>query len=146
MFGYSIINTPGIFIDTNSIDKIFHIISKSLSKEQNWTLNIVFLDDEGIKNLNNNYRKIDKTTDVLSFHYFENFENVEKDEVSWEIIMSENKIFIQWEEFWLWPEKEFYKLLIHSVLHILWYDHVKENDYKTMSELEKKIWVEVFEK
>jgi ssRNA-specific RNase YbeY (16S rRNA maturation enzyme) len=33
----------------------------------------VFLDDVSIKNLNNKYRKINQTTDVLSFHYFEDF-------------------------------------------------------------------------
>ena len=146
MFGYNIINNPDFTFDKKSIDKIFYIISKSLSIEQNWVLNIVFLDDESIKNLNNNYRNIEKSTDVLSFHYFNNFKDVKDTETSWEIILSENKIIKQWQEYWLWTEKEFYKLLIHSILHILWYDHEKENDYKTMSELEKKIWLEVFEK
>jgi rRNA maturation RNase YbeY len=56
------------------------------------------------------------------------------------------KIKIQALEYKLWEEKEFYKLLIHSILHILWYDHEKDNDYTIMSWFEKIIWQEVFEK
>jgi rRNA maturation RNase YbeY len=60
--------------------------------------------------------------------------------------MSENKITLQAKKFLLWEEKEFYKLLIHSVLHILWYDHETQNDYKTMQTIEDQIWKEVFDK
>jgi len=42
----------------------------------------VFLDDDSIKNLNKNYRNIDKTTDVLSFHYFDDFSNLLDDDVA----------------------------------------------------------------
>jgi ssRNA-specific RNase YbeY (16S rRNA maturation enzyme) len=42
----------------------------------------VFLDDDSIKKLNNNYRKINKTTDVLSFHYFEDFSKIDIDEIA----------------------------------------------------------------
>jgi probable rRNA maturation factor len=146
MFSYKIIKDPTFPIEKKSIDQIFKNISNIVEKKQNWVLNIVFLDSLSIKNLNKNYRKIDKVTDVLSFHYFENFENIESDEIAWEIVMCEEKILLQAKEFWLWEEKEFYKLLIHSVLHILWYDHEKDNDYKLMFELEKAIWQEVFEK
>jgi rRNA maturation RNase YbeY len=60
--------------------------------------------------------------------------------------LSEDKITTQAKEYWLWEEKEFYKLLIHSILHILWYDHEEDNDYRIMQEKEDLIWSEVFEK
>jgi len=50
------------------------------------------MDDNSIQNLNKKYRNIDKSTDVLSFHYFEKFDNIDKNEIAGEIIMSENKI------------------------------------------------------
>ncbi len=146
MFSYNMIESPSFTINIKTIDKIFNIFSNIIDKKQNWILNIIFLDPDSIQNLNKNYRWIDKTTDVLSFHYFNNFSNIKSDEVAWEIIMSEEKIKSQGIEFWLWEEKEFYKLLIHSVLHILWYDHEKDDDYIIMSKLEKTIWQEVFEK
>ena len=146
MFNYKMINKPKFKINKNTLDYIFDIISKIVSKTQNWTLNIVFLDDNSIKNLNNKYRKINQTTDVLSFHYFDDFTELKTKDIAWEIIISENKIIIQGKEFWLWEEKEFYKLLIHSVLHIFWYDHEKQKDYEIMQNLEKQIWEEVFDK
>ena len=146
MFNYKMINKPKFKINKNTLDYIFDIISKIVSKTQNWTLNIVFLDDNSIKNLNNKYRKINQTTDVLSFHYFDDFTELKTKDIAWEIIISENKIIIPAKEFWLWEEKEFYKLLIHSVLHIFWYDHEKQKDYEIMQNLEKQIWEEVFDK
>jgi len=146
MFSYNIIESPTFTINTKTIDKIFNIFSNIVKEKQNWILNIVFLDPDSIQNLNKNYRWINKTTDVLSFHYFDDFSNIDSKQTSWEIILSEEKIKSQAIEFWLWEEKEFYKLLIHSILHILWYDHEKDNDYIIMSKLEKTIWKEVFEK
>jgi ssRNA-specific RNase YbeY (16S rRNA maturation enzyme) len=40
------------------------------------------LDAESIKNLNNNYRKINKVTDVLSFHYFDDFSNLKNNDIA----------------------------------------------------------------
>jgi len=146
MFSYDITSTPIFTINTNTIDSIFTCISNIVSVKQLWTLNIVFLDPNSIKNLNKEYRWIEKVTDVLSFHYYDDFSNLKKDEVSWEIIMCEEKIISQWKEYKLWSEKEFYKLLIHSIIHILGYDHEIEKDYKEMNVIEKNIWKEVFEK
>jgi probable rRNA maturation factor len=146
MFSYNLLKEPSFEYNTKTIDNIFNIISKIVKIEQKWVLNIVFLDDDSIKNLNNNYRKIDKTTDVLSFHYYDDFSNIKDDDLAWEIILSENKIISQAIEYKLWTEKEFYKLLIHSILHIIWFDHELDNDYKIMQELEEKVWKEVFEK
>jgi len=146
MFNYNLLEKPSFTINTKTIDTIFKKISNIVEKKQNWTLNIVFLDPDSIQNLNNNYRWINKTTDVLSFHYYDNFSNLKAEDIAWEIVLSEEKIISQAKEYWLWEEKEFYKLIIHSILHILWYDHEEDNDYKIMSELEKTIWKEVFEK
>jgi len=146
MFTYNLLSKPNFTIKPEVIDNIFNIISKIVKKEQNWVLNIVFLDPDSIQKLNNDYRKIDKTTDVLSFHYYDDFEKLKEIDLAWEIILSEEKIISQWIEYKLWSEKEFYKLIIHSILHILWYDHELDNEYKIMQELELKVWQEVFEK
>jgi len=146
MFTYNITINQDLKLDKKVIDKIFICISNIVTIKQEWSLNIVFLDWESIKNLNNKYRKINKTTDVLSFHYYDDFSDLKKDDIAWEIIMSQERIRLQAIEYWLWEEWEFYKLLIHSILHILWYDHEKTDEYKIMSELENKIWTEVFEK
>jgi probable rRNA maturation factor len=146
MFHYNIVEFPNFSINQKTIDIIFKKISNLIKKEQKWVLNIVFLDSNSIQNLNNNYRWINKTTDVLSFHYYDDFSTLKPEDIAWEIVLNEEKIISQWKEFWLWTQKEFYKLIIHSILHILWYDHETDDDYKIMSQLEKTIWQEVFEK
>ncbi len=146
MFRYAIINTPSFGIDNKTIDNILKSIQKGVKKAQNGILNIVFLDEESIKKLNKEYRWIDKVTDILSFHYYDSFQNIIENEISWEILLSESKIIEQWEIYKLWTQAEFYKLLIHWVLHILWFDHELDYDYKIMNKLEKQIWEEIFEK
>ena len=145
MFKYKLTCKPSFQVNTKIIDNIFHIMWKNISIKQNWTLNIVFSDSQNIQELNKTYRNINKATDVLSFHYFENFENLKDDEIAWEIILCAEKIISQWKEYWLWEEKELYKLLIHSILHILWYDHEQDDDYTIMQEKETLIWEKVFE-
>jgi probable rRNA maturation factor len=146
MFQYKIINKPKIETQKKTIDKIFLNIEKYVQIPQKWIINIIFLDNPGIQKLNYQYRQINATTDVLSFHYFTDFSYLKKNDTAWEIIFSEDRIKIQAIEYWLWEEKEFYKLLIHSILHILWYDHEEDSDYKIMQTLEDNIWNEVFEK
>lgn len=146
MFKYNLTSLPKFKVNSTTLDNITSIVSKVVKKSQKWTLNIVFLDPFSIQKLNNNYRKINKTTDVLSFHYFDDFSSLNNDDIAWEIILSEEKIIAQAKEYWLWEEKEFYKLIIHSTLHILWFDHELDNEYKIMQEIEEKIWQELFEK
>lgn len=145
MFDYNFVNKPNFDFDEEIIKKIFENISKNVKKNQNWNLNIVFLNDEEVKELNKNYRGFNKTTDVLSFHYFKDFTNSLKYDTVWEIILNENKIFSQSKEYKISIEKEFYNLVIHSILHILWFDHENDDDYKEMYDLECKIWEEIFQ-
>lgn len=144
MFSFTIINPPEFNIDEKIVKKIFKILEKLEEKKQNWTLNLVFVSWKEIKKLNKTYRKIDKATDVLSFHYYDDFSNFKKSDLVWELIFCEEKIISQWKEDALWSEKEFYMLLIHSSLHILWYDHENEKDFEIMNKKEKEIWNEIF--
>jgi probable rRNA maturation factor len=144
MFSLKILENPSFSCSQNTLDEISLVISKNILDQQNWTLNIVFIEPLGIQNLNKKYRNIDKVTDVLSFHYHEDFSELEKDDIAWELVFCEEKILSQWEEYWLWSEKEFYKLLIHSVLHILWFDHEDDEEYEEMKKWEDLVWEEVF--
>lgn len=146
MFQYEVLNTPNFNISKIIINNIVKNITLLIEKKQNGTINIIFVQSEEIKNLNKNYRNIDSVTDVLSFHYFEDFSMLDRKDIAWELIFCEEKIRSQAIEYWLWEEKEFYKLFIHSLLHILWYDHENDWDYEKMQNLENNIWKEIFEK
>ncbi len=146
MFKLNFINTSAFEIDTKILDKIRKTIDINVEIAQKWTLNLVFVSDTEIQKLNNDYRQKDYVTDVLSFHYFEDFSALKSTDIAGEIILNETKIKSQAVEYGLWEEKEFYKLLIHSILHIIWYDHEEDTEYELMNSLENIIWEEIFEK
>ena len=133
MFHFSLINEPSHFrIDTEKISDILGYIDERVDMPQRGTLNIAFLSDEEIRKLNHEYRDVDATTDVLSFHYFDDFSSVKDDEIVGECIFSESKILAQATEHGHDAAQEFEILLIHSVLHILGYDHETDADYEKM--------------
>lgn len=139
MFGYTLVHTPEFNIDTKVVDNIFTTIHKIVEQKQKWMLNIVFLNKKSIQELNSDHRGINKPTDVLSFHYFDDFSELADHDIAGEIIICEEILVEQAREFWLGNDGEFYKLLIHSILHILWYDHEKDDEYEIMHHLEKKV-------
>ncbi len=140
MFWFELLDIPKTLkIDSKKIEEILQTVEKSVPEKWNGILNIAFVDDETIQNLNKNYRGIDSSTDVLSFHYFEDFSEIKSDEIAGECIFSWGKIQSQAKKFSHSEEKEFYILLIHSILHILGYDHESEQDFAKMWQYEKPL-------
>ena len=106
-------------------------------------LSITFTDDEGIHVLNKQYRSIDRPTDVLSFPLID-FEAEDKTDASYkvlgDIVISLERAAKQGEEFGHSMQHEAAFLCIHSVLHLLGYDHeLSEEDDRIMCEKQKKI-------
>lgn len=88
-----------------------------------------------MRKINLKYRKIDKSTDVLSFHHdgpdseligeiFISMKYVEKN-----CKKNRNSLF-----------KEVTLLVIHGILHLLGYDHKTKKDAKNMFDLQEKIY------
>ena len=95
--------------------------------EEDCEVSITFCDDANIRELNKKFRGIDKATDVLSFPLFdeEGHENYipEIDCMLGDIVISLERARAQAEEFGHSYERETAFLAIHSVLHLLGYDH-----------------------
>jgi len=137
MFLYTLINQPRDFVlDESRITDILREIEKAIPFAQNGRLNIAFLADDEIQEFNKSYRAKDSTTDVLSFHYFEEFSHLSPNDIAGECIFSESKILSQATEYEHAPREEFEILLIHSVLHILGFDHENDEDYEDMKKYE----------
>jgi ssRNA-specific RNase YbeY (16S rRNA maturation enzyme) len=99
MFAPIIVNHPASFtLDTSHIDEIFQLISSSVDRDEQGIVNIAFLSDSEIQSLNCKHRGIDSTTDVLSFHYFDDFSLVSRDDIAGELVFSESKIISQAKE------------------------------------------------
>ena len=145
MFSLQILEKPSFFISQKVLDDIARSISDTIDISQQWVVNLVFLDPQSIQNLNKTYREKDSVTDVLSFHYHDNYSNLQEEDLAWEIVFCEEQVISQWREYGLWTEKEFYKLVIHSVIHLLGFDHETEEEYEEMQRMEDMIWKKVFE-
>lgn len=133
------------------------VIGKVLEKEGcpfELEVDILITDSEEVKEYNKEYRDIDKTTDVLSFPNFEwdnpsDFESIPDEELSMslnpetglsilgEICINKDKIFSQAEEYGHSIKREYAFLIAHSMLHLLGYDHMEEDEAKVMEEKQK---------
>ncbi len=90
-------------------------------------VSVTFVTNEEIKKLNNQYRKIDKETDVLSFPLHDKDEflpGAQKDEyVLGDIVMSVEKAYEQANLYGHNIQREIGFLTVHSMFHLLGYDH-----------------------
>ena len=92
-------------------------------------VSVTFTDNEGIRALNAQYRDIDKATDVLSFPMidFQGMDSAPFDDPEMmlgDIVISLERAREQAEEFGHSFERETAFLCVHSMLHLLGYDHV----------------------
>ena len=99
---------------------------------------------EYIRKLNKEYRQIDKETDVLSFPMFEkneikSLENLEFEETLGDIVISVQRVEEQAKEYGHSFERELAYMVVHSFYHLLGYDHMEEQDKKTMRTKEENI-------
>ena len=117
------IKDPKKYIN-NKIQKASKILG-SKNKE----FSILLTNNHKMKKLNKKFRKINKPTDVLSFPTRENL-YIGDVAISFEIINKRSKL----KNF----EYEFDKIWIHGYLHLLGYDHKKDQDFLKMSQIEKK--------
>ncbi len=84
-------------------------------------VSVTFTDNAGIRELNREYRNIDRPTDVLSFPLFEDAADGTK--MLGDIVLSLEKCAAQAEEFGHGFDRECAFLTVHSTLHLLGYDH-----------------------
>ena len=141
------------------IDKIKATIDFALKEEGvkiPYQISLLFVDNEEIREINKENRNIDKVTDVLSFPMLDYEEdkvfkdmylNYEFDEtfkdgdelVLGDIVLSLERALEQSIEYNHSFEREASYLVVHSVLHLLGYDHMEEDEKKIMRSEEEKI-------
>lgn len=90
-------------------------------------ISVTIVDDEKIQELNRQYRNIDRSTDVLSFPLGENgIYDINYDtgaKMLGDIVISIEHAFAQAERFGHSLQREIGFLTVHSLLHLLGYDH-----------------------
>ena len=145
-------------LDFDYEEVIKSVISKTLETENcpyETEVNVLLTGNEEIHEANKEFRGIDRPTDVLSFPMVdyefpsdfscvdenpESYINPETDELLLgDIMISVDKVYEQANEYGHSREREFAFLIAHSMLHLLGYDHIDEEERKVMEEKQEAI-------
>lgn len=100
-------------------------------------VSVVLTDDAEQRELNKQWRGIDKSTNVLSFPQLEPFSPVAG--LVGDIILAEETVRREAEEMGITFEAHFTHLVVHGFLHLLGYDHIEDEDAEEMEGLETEI-------
>ena len=140
-------------------DTLINIIDYALKEEKvnvDYEVSIILIDNEQIRDINREFRSIDRETDVLSFPMLEypvqkvykdvyenySFEFSDLNEgrlVLGDIALSLEKALEQSKDYGHSFLRETAYLTIHSVLHLLGYDHIEQNEKALMRKREEEI-------
>jgi probable rRNA maturation factor len=112
-------------------------------------ISVMLTDEEGIHRVNREFRGVDAATDVLSFPMNElvpgafDAEDCERDLDTGDLLLGDMMISLprcerQGEEFGHGFEREIMYLSVHSVLHLLGYDHLDEGEQKAQMRAREK--------
>ena len=85
-------------------------------------VSVLITDDETIRQLNAHYRGMDKPTDVLSFPLYDENGRLDDEDLG-DVVISLERACKQANEYNHSVEREVAFLTVHSVLHLLGYDH-----------------------
>ena len=148
-----------INITDEEVEELKKVILYALKEEEvevPTEVSLVFVDNEEIREINNDTRNIDRETDVLSFPMLDyddkkvfkdmyrnyDFDVTYKDGediVLGDIVLSLEKALEQSKEYNHSFQREASYLVVHSVLHLLGYDHMVEEDKIVMRRREEEI-------
>lgn len=142
------------------IEKLSVIVaSKVLESEgcdHDVEIGLTITDDEGIKELNSQFRDIDKPTDVLSFpnvnyDFPGDFSVIESDQkvdlinpdtgkiMFGDIVINEKRVREQAAEYGHSEKREFAFLVAHSMLHLCGYDHMESEEAAVMEKKQEDV-------
>lgn len=139
----------GPYPDYSILEKRYESLMKTafrlLKIKNNYEVDVSLVDEKTIQDINRDYRKVDRVTDVISFAF-------EDDDSPTSLILGEDvprllgEIFIcvpraleQAGEIGNSKERELSFLFVHGLLHLLGYDHMKKEDEDIMFPLQEKI-------
>lgn len=123
-----------------------------------YQVSLLLVDNDSIKLINSENRGIDNATDVLSFPNIEwslagKFDSIDEEEdyfdpdsgelILGDIVISVDKVKSQAEEYGHSELREYAFLICHSMLHLLGFDHIAEEDRKIMEEYQAIIMKEL---
>ncbi|MBI2437173.1 MAG: rRNA maturation RNase YbeY [Candidatus Magasanikbacteria bacterium] len=102
-------------------------------------VSVHLIGDTRMKRLNTIYRSKEKTTDVLSFSAREGFQISGEQTEAGDIFISIPQIIRQAKKYEVTSKEEMIRMLVHGVLHLVGYDHMREVDAKKMFRIQEEM-------
>lgn len=118
-------------------------------------VNLLVTDSESIRIMNRDFRQVDSPTDVLSFPMQEfpapadfsafkendcsSFDPETGELILGDIVLNAERVILQAEEYGHSQKREFAFLIAHSLLHLIGYDHMREDERIQMEEHQRRI-------
>jgi probable rRNA maturation factor len=145
---------------TNEMEELLNNVVSFTLKEEcvevEFEVSVILIDNEEIKRINSEFRNINRETDVLSFPMLEYpagkvFKEVYKVEqynesnldeghlILGDMALSLEKVMEQSKEYGHSFNRELAYLTVHSMLHLLGYDHMEEGEKNVMRSREEYI-------
>ncbi len=123
-------------------DYLYEVLDHTLEHEKvkNAIFSVIFVGDDEIHRINKEYRGIDRITDVISFA-FEDSKDLEYNDIRLlgDIYICIPQMKRQAIDYGHSEKRELSFLAVHGLLHLLGYDHMKEEDEKVMFGLQELI-------
>ena len=102
-------------------------------------VNVLLTDDRGIREMNREYRGIDRETDIGEDSEADYFDPETGELVLGDIMISVDRVYGQAEEYGHSVRREFAFLVAHSMLHLCGYDHMEEEERARMERRQEEI-------
>ncbi len=125
------------------LDTILPLYAEQEGLPDELVIGLTFCDDEAIRSINNEYRGIDRATDVLSFPLYERDDEIELLEGELapfgDIVLSVPHAQAQAAEYGHSVEREVCYLIVHGLMHLAGYDHIEPEDKVEMRAAEEAL-------
>ena len=122
--------------------RVLQAVEKVIKKPQKGTIYLIVISSEEMARMNQQFRGKEGPTDILTFSYLgkSKFENrSSKIEVAGEIYLCLEKIEQYAKDAWKTYKEQLEYIIIHGLVHLMWYDHETDADWREMEKVEKKI-------
>ena len=115
--------------------KLVKLAAEDTGLDGSFEVSLNLINSEAIREINKEYRNVDKSTDVLSFPQMETFDGVTD---MGDIFVNKDILESQAQEIGSDASTELKFLFMHGLLHLIGHDHINDDDYKLMKNKEKE--------
>lgn len=143
-------NESRVVFDFKDIERVIRKAVKTVMEDKkipmDLDVNVLLTVPSSIRLINREMRGIDSVTDVLSFPYFEyskpgRFPKKTKEsqeQILGDIVLCASKVKEQAKKYGHSQKRELAFLIVHSMLHLIGYDHIDPDDAVLMQKEEKR--------